>query len=191
MIVGDKVEEYYEKKYKGMFTAPVLPPEYKSGIGDDGVEKINEFAENGGTVIALYDSCEYAIEKMGLPVINTLKEVKPKEFHCPGSTVWVNVDNSHPLAYGMPERALILLRGNHAYAVKPNHYNDNYSVVVSYPEEDMKLSGWLIGEKLLARKAAMIEAKKKEGRVIMYGFAPQMRALTDASFKFFFNALVG
>ena len=66
MILGDKVEEYYEKKYKGMFTAPVLPPEYKSGIGDDGVEKINEFAENGGTVIALYDSCEYAIEKMGV-----------------------------------------------------------------------------------------------------------------------------
>ena len=91
----------------------------------------------------------------------------------------------------MPKRALILLRGNHAYAVKPNHNNDNYSVVVSYPEEDMKLSGWLIGEKYLARKAALIEAKKKEGRVIMYGFAPQMRALTDASFKFFFNALVG
>jgi hypothetical protein len=191
MIVGDRVEEYYEKKYKGMFTAPVLPPEYKSGIGDDGVEKINEFAENGGTVVALYDSCEYAIEKMGVPVVNSLKEVKPKDFHCPGSTVWVNVDNSHPLAYGMPERSLILLRGNHAYAVKPNHYNDNYSVVISYPEEDMKLSGWLIGEKLLARKAAMIEAKKEEGRVIMYGFAPQMRALTDASFKFFFNALVG
>jgi len=191
MILGDKVEEYYEKKYKGMFTAPVLPPEYKSGIGDDGVEKINEFAENGGTVIALYDSCEYAIEKMGVPVVNTLKEVKPKEFHCPGSTVWVNVDNSHPLAYGMPEKSLILLRGNHAYAVKANHNNDHYSVVVSYPEEDMKLSGWLIGEKYLARKAALIEAKKKEGRVIMYGFAPQMRALTDASFKFFFNALVG
>ncbi len=191
MIVGDKVEEYYEKKYKGKFTVLVLPPDYKSGIGEEGVEKINEFAENGGTVLALYDSCEYAIEKMGVPVINTLKDVKSKEFHCPGSTVWVDVDNSHPLAYGMPEKALILLRGNHAYAVKANHNNDHYSVVVSYPEEDMKLSGWLIGEKYLARKAALIEAKKKDGRVIMYGFAPQMRALTDASFKFFFNALVG
>ena len=75
--------------------------------------------------------------------------------------------------------------------MKANHNNDEYQVVVSYPEEDMKLSGWLIGEKYLARKAALIEAKKKEGRIIMYGFAPQMRALTDASFKFFFNALVG
>ncbi len=191
MIVGDKVDEYYEKKYKGAYTAPVLPPEYKSGIGEEGVKKINEFAESGGTVLALYESCEYAIEKMGVPVLNTLKEKPSKEFHCPGSTIWVNVDNTHPLGYGMPKKALILLRGNHAYAVKANHYNDDFKVVVSYPEENMMQSGWLIGEKFLARKAALIEAKKKEGRVIMYGFAPQMRALTDASFKFFFNALVG
>jgi hypothetical protein len=191
MIVGDKVEEYYEKKYKGAFTAPFLPDEYKSGIGDEGVKKINEFAENGGTVLAMYESCEYAIEKMEVPVVNVLKEKTSKEFHCPGSTIWVNVDNTHPLAYGMPSKALILLRGNHAYSVKANHYNDNYSAVVTYPEENMMQSGWLIGEKFLARKAALIEAKKKEGRVIMYGFAPQLRALTDASFKFFFNALVG
>jgi len=26
---------------------------------------------------------------------------------------------------------------------------------------------------------------------VLYGFAPQMRALTDATFKVFFNALVG
>ena len=191
MIVGDKVEEYYEKRYKGAFTAPVLPPEYKTGIGEEGVEKINEFTENGGTILALYESCAYAIEHMKVPVVNTLKEVQSKDFHCPGSTIWVNIDNTHPIAYGMPEKSLILLRGNHAYSVKANHYNDDYSVVVSYPEENMMQSGWLIGEKYLARKAALIEAKKKDGRVIMYGFAPQMRALTDASFKFFFNALVG
>ena len=90
----------------------------------------------------------------------------------------------------MPKKSLILLRGNHAFAIKGNHNNDHYKVVVSYPEENMKQSGWLIGEKHLARKAALIEAKKKEGRVILYGFAPQSRALTDATFKFFFNTLV-
>lgn len=63
-------------------------------------------------------------------------------------------------------------------------------MIITYPEENMKQSGWLIGEKHLARKAAFIEAKMKKGRVILYGFAPQPRALTDATFKFFFNALV-
>jgi hypothetical protein len=115
----------------------------------------------------------------------------PEKFHCPGSTIWVNIDNKHPLGYGLPEKGLILLRGNHAYAVKGTHNNDDYKVVISYPEENMMQSGWLIGEEYLARKAALIEAKKKDGKVIMYGFQPQNRALTDATFKLFFNALVG
>ncbi|MBN2334633.1 peptidase M14 family protein [Candidatus Bathyarchaeota archaeon] len=191
LITGEGVDEWYEKRYKGAFTAPVLPPEYKTGIGEEGVEKVKEFVEKGGTLLALYESCEFAIEKLKVPVLNTVKDLKPKEFHCPGSTIWTNIDNRHPLGYGMPARGLILLRGNHAYAVKANHWNENYRTVVSYPEENMMQSGWLIGEKHLARKAALIEAKMGEGRVVLYGFAPQMRALTDATFKLFFNALVG
>jgi glutamine amidotransferase-like uncharacterized protein len=52
-------------------------------------------------------------------------------------------------------------------------------------------SGWLQGEERLARKAAMVEAKVGKGRVILYGFAPQYRAQSDAAFKLFFNALIG
>ena len=79
MITGEKVEEFYDKKYKGAFTVPVLPEKYKSGIGEEGVKKINEFVENGGTVIALNDSCEFAIEKLGVQVMNTLKEMECME----------------------------------------------------------------------------------------------------------------
>ena len=191
LITGEKVDEYYEKKYKGTVTAPVLPPEYKTGIGEEGVKKLKEWVEKGGTLLCLYESCEFAAEKLGVQVLNSVKELQPKEFHCPGSTLWVNIDRMHPLGYGMPERGLILLRGNHAYAVKAVHRNEDYGVVVSYPEENIMQSGWLIGEKHLARKAALIDAKVKEGRVVLYGFAPQMRALTYATFKLFFNALVG
>lgn len=191
LITGEKVDEYYEKKYKGAVTAPVLPPEYKTGIGEEGVKKVKEWVEKGGTLLCLYESCEFATEKLGVQVLNTVKELQPKEFHCPGSTLWVNIDRMHPLGYGMPEKGLILLRGNHAYAVKAVHCNEDYGVVVSYPEENIIQSGWLIGEKHLARKVALIDAKVKEGRVVLYGFAPQMRALTDATFKLFFNALVG
>jgi len=190
-ITGEGVEEWYEKKFKGALTVPVLPPEYKTGIGEEGVEKVKEFVEKGSRVLALYESCEFAIEKLGVPVRNTVKDLKPDEFHCPGSTIRVDIDNTHPLGYGMPRKGLILLRGNHAYAVKGGHWNENYHTVITYPEEDMMQSGWLIGEKHLARKAAIIDAKMGDGDVVLYGFAPQMRALTDATFKVFFNALVG
>ena len=191
LITGEKVEEYYDKRFKGSVTAPVLPPEYRTGIGEEGVKKLREWVEKGGTLLCLNESCEFATEKLGVPVQNTVKELVPKEFHCPGSTLRVDIDNGHPLGYGMPERGLVLLRGNQAYAVKQVHSGEDYRVVVSYPEEDIMQSGWLIGERHLARKAAMVEARVKAGRVVLYGFSPQMRGLTDATFKLFFNALVG
>jgi hypothetical protein len=52
-------------------------------------------------------------------------------------------------------------------------------------------SGWLTGEKYLSNKAAMIEARMGNGRVILFGFQPQMRAQSDATFKLLFNILLG
>ena len=190
-ITGDKIEEYYEKRFKGRRTPPKYPPEYRSGIGEEGVEKVKEFVEAGGTLLTLNEATEFAIEKLKVPVINALKDLKPKEFHCPGSTLWTDIDTAHPLGYGMPERGLIVMRGKMAFTVKPGEKGEDYRVVVSYPEERIMQSGWLIGEEKLARKAAMIEAKMGEGRVVLYGFAPQARALMDATFKLFFNALLG
>ena len=64
-------------------------------------------------------------------------------------------------------------------------------MVLGYPEERIMESGWLIGEKHLSRRAALIDAKMGEGRVILYGFIPQFRAQSDATFKLLFNALLG
>jgi len=38
---------------------------------------------------------------------------------------------------------------------------------------------------------ALVDAKMGEGRVVLYGFAPQARVMTDGTFKLFFNALIG
>ena len=127
---------------------------------------------------------------MKLPVVNVLKDVKNTDFVCPGSTLHVNVNNEHPLAWGIQEDLLIVFRHHPAFSIKPVSNNDDYKVVLSYPDERIMESGWLTGEKYLSRKAALIEAKKGEGRVILYGFSPQMRAHSDATFKLFFNALI-
>ena len=39
--------------------------------------------------------------------------------------------------------------------------------------------------------SALIDAKMSNGRVVLFGFSPQFRARIDATFKFFFNCLLG
>ncbi|MBN1683129.1 peptidase M14 family protein [Candidatus Bathyarchaeota archaeon] len=191
MITGEKLEEYYEKRSRGTSVMPVYPPEYITGIKNEGVGKVKEFVEAGGTVLCLNEAIDFGMDQLKVPTSNPVKELKSDKFHCPGSTLWVNIDNKNPLAYGMPDKGLILVRGNLALAVKSGTDGDKIKALLTYPEERLMQSGWLIGEEHLARKAAMVEAKIKQGRVILYAFAPQSRALTDATFKLFFNALVG
>jgi hypothetical protein len=49
---------------------PIYPPEYRSGIGNEGVEALKAFVEDGGTLVALGDATAFAIEKFELEVRN-------------------------------------------------------------------------------------------------------------------------
>ena len=190
MITGEGIEEYYEKRWQDTMTMPKYPPEYRSGIGKEGVEKLKGFAEVGGTILCLGESSDFAIEELKVPVKNVLTDVKPTEFVCPGSTLHVDVEAANPLAWGVQEDLLVIFRSHGAFEVKPGSRNEDYGVVLTYPDDHIMESGWLQGEERLSRKAAMVEAKTGRGRVILYGFAPQYRAQSDAAFKLFFNPLI-
>ena len=170
---------------------PHYPKEFRSGFEEKGVEKLKEFLTEGGTLLCFGDSSNFAIEELDVAVKNVLKDVKNTDFLCPGSTLHVNVNKDHPLAWGVQEDLLIIFRHHPAFAVKPRVNNDDFRVILSYPEKNIMESGWLTGEEYLSNKAAMVEAKMGKGRVILYGFQPQMRAQSDATFKLFFNALTG
>ncbi|MDQ1281068.1 MAG: hypothetical protein QG670_2332 [Thermoproteota archaeon] len=187
LITGENIEEYYSKIQRPM---PQFPPEFRSGIGKDGVEAIRKFVEDGGTLVALNQSCEFAIERLKLKVTNVLKDVKSKEFYCPGSTLRINVDDSHPLAYGMPKKALALFWSSPAFNIIPSEFNEDCEVVAQYPERDLLQSGWLIGGEKLANSAAVVSTKLGKGKVILIGFFSQHRAQTHGTFKLFFNALI-
>jgi len=185
MIVGQ--EEDKEEEESKEFD---VPPGYRSGIGTAGVKAIKQFVENGGTLVTLNHSCEFAIEKLGLRVRNVLKGKPSKEFFCPGSTLKAHIDTNHPLAYGMPEEALIFFWDSPTFEVLPSRFNERYDLVIEYHEKDILRSGWLVGEAQIAEKAAMISAQYGAGRVLLFGFRPQHRAQTHGTFKLLFNALI-
>ncbi|MDI6699055.1 MAG: M14 family metallopeptidase [Candidatus Saccharicenans sp.] len=167
-----------------------FPPEYRSGLGQDGLEKLKEFVNRGGVLVCLGAAANFAVDKLGLRLKNVVAEVDSREFFCPGSTLKVSFDQLNPLAYGMPEKGLVLFYGSPAYEILPGNDSEKYRVVVRYAERELLQSGWLIGEKYLSKKAAMVEAAYGQGQVILIGLRAQHRAQTHGTFKLLFNTFI-
>lgn len=191
MITGEGLEGYYEGRGSGF---PLYPPEYLSGIGKDGIEKVKEFISAGGIVLTLNEASNFAIEEFNLPIKNVVKDLKPTEFSCMGSTLNVDIDRDSWLASGIQENCCIVFYGSPVFAIKPirgaSANNEKYRVVASYPDENILQSGWLLGETHISRKGALIDAQFGNGRIVLYGFPPQLRGQTHSTFKFLFNALL-
>jgi hypothetical protein len=168
-----------------------IPPEYRSGFGQEGTDALEEFVENGGTLVTFAQAGSFAIEKFGLPVRNVLAGLSSTEFWSPGSTLHVTVDNTNPLAYGMPEDALAtVLAQNQVYQINPSDRNHRIERIVTFVDRNILQSGWLLGEDVIAEKAAMVSVGHGEGKVVLIGFRAQHRAQTHGTFKLVFNALV-
>ncbi|MEC8944673.1 MAG: M14 family metallopeptidase [Acidobacteriota bacterium] len=165
------------------------PPDYRSGIGTEGIQAIRDFVENGGTVVAMGGATDFAIRALDLGVRNALTGLDSMEFFCPGSTLHVDVDPTNPLAWGMPKDALALFWGSPAFEITASDAY-NYDRVVTYAERNILQSGWLVGEKHLSKRAAVITARVGEGKVALLGIRAQHRAQTHGTYKLLFNALI-
>ena len=73
--------------------------------------QLKRFVESGGTIVSIGSSTSVG-EALGLPVRNFLTEIGPngqeralprEKFYIPGALLKVTVDNTNPLAFGMPK----------------------------------------------------------------------------------------
>jgi hypothetical protein len=166
------------------FGARAMPPEYTGGLGPKGADALKEFANAGGTLVFLNGATDYAISRLGLAVKTvTPARAESNEFYSPGSLLNVKVDTRSPLAYGVPPE--IAIWSEHSPA-----WDTQLPVVARYPDSRVLASGWLVGEKVIAGRAAMIDAPLGSGHVVLFGMRPQYRAQSYLTFKMLFNALV-
>lgn len=170
------------------------PPEVSDGLGEDGVRTLRQFVESGGTIVFLNRASNFAIEQFKLPVRNVVAGLPRTEFYVPGSILRIELDTSHPLANGMPKQTIAWAEDSPVFEVAEvagaSVPPSNVRVIGLYPaDKNPLLSGWLLGEERLKGKAALVEVQMGEGRIILFGFRPQYRAQSLATFPLFFNAL--
>jgi hypothetical protein len=168
-----------------------MPPEYRGGLDKAGADALRAFVENGGTLIAFNSACDYVIQELNIPVRNSLARATAAEFSVPGSLVRIHVRTDHPVTRGMPtETAAFIDRPIAFETTEPGPEMQRW-VLATYPDDprDVLLSGWISGEEKLTRKAAAVALTYGKGKIVLFGFHPQHRGQTHATFPLLFNAL--
>ncbi len=160
-----------------------MPPEFSGGLEEKGAAALKEFVEQGGTLIFLNHAADYARD-LGVTAKNVLQGAESKDFYSPGSLLNVGLNTKSPLAYGMPMEVTLWSEGSPAWDAPDNQ------VVARYPAQGVLASGWLLGEKYLANKAALLDVPLGTGHIVMFGMRPQYRGQSYQNFKLLFNALI-
>ncbi|HKX27580.1 MAG TPA: M14 family metallopeptidase, partial [Blastocatellia bacterium] len=164
------------------------PAEYAGGLGEAGVKALREFVEAGGTLVTFNNASNFAIEKLGLPVRNVLRGVSAKDFYCPGSLLRATLDSANLMTFGLEKDLPIWFEQSPAFEVTDPAAA---RIIARYPEtENPLMSGWILGDKSIRGKAALVEVKVGKGRVILFGFRPQYRGQSLVTVPFIFNAIL-
>ncbi len=170
---------------KGL-SAERYPAEFTGGIGDQGIENLKKYVENGGKLICFDDSCAMVIKQFNLPLKNALNGLKRSEFYDPGSVVKIEVDTRNPLAKGLKAETPAYFTNSSAFEITDE---SKVKTIAKYAAKDSLLSGWTLGEKYMNGKTALAEADYGKGKIILFAFRPQHRGQSWGTFPFIFNAL--
>lgn len=184
-------DDYYMSNYA---------PEYVVGMGKEGKRNVLEFIDNGGVVLSwgrstglfegmLKIGSEDEEEQFKLPYQDISKSLEKEGLYVAGSLLQVNINSDSPLTYGMPGEIGVFSRGKPVFSTSIPKFDMDRRVIATYADHDLLMSGYITKPKLLYDKSAMIWLKKGKGQIVLYGFNPQFRASTQASFKLLFNGL--
>ena len=188
----------------GMFGAPdraSIPEEYRGWVGriseDKTVPQLKKFVESGGSIVTIGSSTSVA-ELFGVPVKNYLTEKGPdgkdrplprEKFYIPGSLLRTIVDNTNPLAYGMPRQLDIFFDSSPVFRLEPDSELKHTAAVAWFSGPDVLDSGWAWGQQYLDGGTAVAEASVGEGKVVLLGPEVNFRDQPHATYKLLFNGL--
>ena len=177
-----------------------IPAEYEDQLGRvtvaTTVPKIREFLDACGTVIAIGGSTALA-EHLDLPISAALVERMPDgserplprdKFLVPGSVLRAEVDNTHPLAFGLGSEVDLFFQRSPTFRLDPDASRRGVEAVAWFGPDPLR-SGWAWGEAYLEDSVAVIDASVGRGKLFLFGPEIAFRAQPHGTFKFLFNGI--
>jgi hypothetical protein len=170
---------------KNRLRSPPLPPQYLGGLGRRGAAALEAFVRDGGTIVTLNKASDVYARKGNAEVSDAVRGLKNTDFYVPGSILQVAVDTANPIGFGSPPTVPVFFENSPTFRLSGDAVS-----VARYTSDKPLLSGWLLGGKYLNGTSAIAVEPVGKGRIVLFGFRPQDRALSEVTYKLFFNALL-
>ena len=178
-----------------------IPEEFRPRLGRvtiaRTVPKLKEFLEQGGTVLTIGGSTALGYH-LNLPIRDALTERGPsgaeralpaEKFYIPGSLLEARIDNTLPLAWGMPPRAKVFHDESPAFRLLPEALAAGVRPIGWYEDATPLRSGWAWGQHYLDQAVSMLGAPVGRGYLALFGNEIAWRAQPHGTFKLLFNGI--
>ena len=172
-----------------------VPAQYAGGLGASGIAALSGFIRDGGTLVCLNASSDFAISSLNIPVRNVLasdaQTQQGSRFLASGSILGVafgprdgEARDPTPVLVGLPDSLGVFFEGGGAFEL------DAPARALGWYSPQPLLSGFARNAERISGKAAVVEVPVGRGRVILFGFRPQFRGQTHGAFRLLFNAVL-
>jgi hypothetical protein len=174
-----------------------IPEEYQGWLGKvtvaETVPRLVDFLEDGGTIVAIGSSTAMA-SHAGLPLTNHLVDgngvpLGEEAYYVPGSVLRARVDNTQPLAFGVPDEVDVFFNNSPVMRLAPAAVAAGVTPVAWFESDAPLRSGWAWGQHRLKGGLAVAKARVGEGNLFLFGPEIAMRGQPHGTFKFLFNGI--
>jgi hypothetical protein len=181
-------------------------------LGEAGVQRLERWVRDGGTLVAIGGAVDFVREKLKLTALRSWYAVEeerrkgakggkegeaeaaaPQPIDVPGAIVRAALDPEAWLAAGSGAELPVLARSSRVYLPPSGPAESDRRVVARYaPRDRLRLSGhlWPESQERLPGAVFLYEERIGAGRVIAFAEDPSFRAYWRGSDRLFLNAVV-